>query len=300
MNTQEELSVQILQGATSEAETHVFIKVDSSIRAEDVSVEGPFSQRAETLSSKFQFVDVPQNSGSNLKLLKTEIIDPLFWTTRNPALYRCSIQAESLKPPFICEFGIRDLHTKGRDLIAEDRRWVLRAGVADASTAVESIEPWRNESMAMLVSNPSDELCLQATLQGLFLIVEMTSYEGDFQNELERLVKYSAVAAVLLLPSVEFKESPGQFAPHLLLGCLLRPGESAEPADIPKWAKFVVHELFGDELDIQPSLDVPEMIWQNYDEPAFSDPRLARAACDELQREIKGTGEFAGIWVGHE
>ncbi|MGY8769800.1 MAG: hypothetical protein ACKVH8_15380 [Pirellulales bacterium] len=300
MNTQEELAVQILQGATSEAETHIFIKVDPSINAEDVLLEGPFSQRAETLSSKFHFVDAPQDSGSNQNLLKTEIIDPLFWTTRNPAQYRCSILTKDQKTLFTRDFGIRDLHTKGRDLIAEDRRWVLRAGVVDQTSAIESIESWRNDSMAMFVSNPSDELCQQATLQGLFLIVDMTNFEGDFQSELERLVKHSAVAAVLMMPAVEFKESPRQFAPHLLLGCLHRPGESSEQNIVPSWAKFVVHELFGDELAIQPSLDVPEMIWQNYDEPNFTDPKLARAACDQLQRDVQGTGDFAGIWIGHE
>ena len=90
--------------------------------------------------------------------------------------------------------GIRTLGVAGRKLLYDAKRWVLR-GVRVAAVPPTDLDVWRASGAAMIVSNPSDTLCEQASRVGVLLVAEVDEFKLD---EIRRLSRWPAVGMVTL------------------------------------------------------------------------------------------------------
>jgi hypothetical protein len=246
---------------------------------------GPTCPYADTLPATYRFLD--RGPGDTF-LAETVVPDPCFWTPRMPYLYQVEIElrqggvvlARASRP-----FAIRPLGVKGKNLLFEGKRWVLRGGIANQVNEID-LAAWHDAEVAMLLHDvPDEKLLALASKIGVLLVVSPSRQIDDAR----RLARHAAVGLIVL------------------------PLDSTNGPEIAKIAPNLVRtSIGGTMLDMLPSGiqvvmpaaitpdHLPEIL-NRFEGPViparcgvYRDPQEVRAACDRLQRELAPFGDFAG------
>ena len=208
---------------------------------------GPECRFARTLPAKILFQFRGRGAGGEL-LAEAIVPDPCFWTPELPMLYRVEIvasgqwpmarevvpEARGQGPGEYVErwFAIRRLGTRGTSLILDGKRWVLRGVCHERRAAgfiptvdrgqhllspdLADLMTARAEDAALVVAAADEEFCLEASRQGVPLVVMVSGRGAELTDEFRRLGKWPAVFLVVLDPN-----QPADFDPRLLARNLL-------------------------------------------------------------------------------
>lgn len=261
-------------------------------------VVGPTCEFSRTLSATVPFTAKrsARIRGDAETLLAEAIVpDPCFWSQELPFLYRAEIElrrGSELLEAAERAVGIRPLGARGRQLIWEGRPWVVRA--ADYRELPERPLPdWRAADLAMLIENPSDEMCREASGLGAVLIADLTAVLDDLVGTLRRLACWPAVAVALLDNSQSLPTNVRDAAKNLLLAEHHGPGADST---LSPWADLVFCEGNVDDIVSRTAgFSVPVVVQRP---EGWCDMLAdARRHCDRLQRDVAGHGDFAGYIV---
>jgi hypothetical protein len=141
----------------------------------------------------------------------------------------------------------------------------------------------------MLVANPSDELCEQASRVGVLLVAEVAHAD---RTELLRLARWPAVGIVVLPHNAaEITDSSGH---NLLLAKRFASGTPIEPIQGIGCALVEIAAI--DDLATRDASGNTALIAYRRGGP-FSNVGEGRAACDRLQRDLAGKGDWSGYIV---
>jgi len=313
-------NLEVFFGDANNAEARVYARLDATDVPGDCRlagrVIGPTCPYAHTLSAAIplSMKRLPANAKAPQPpalLAEAVVPDPCFWSTELPFLYR--VEVELLSPTKLPAttrrlLGIRPLGAIRRRLVFEAKPWVPR-GVEcsgaeysgadrsgeDYSGAPETqLSEWRAADAVMVVERPSEELCGDASRLGVLLVAVIAGSPSDIATEVQRLSRWPAVVIAVLNSNTPLDASIRAKARNLLLGQSFGAGAAVEPA---AWADVVICEC-GDAADLgrwAASCRLPVIVRR----PAAcrDGPVEARAECDRLQRDLAGSGDFAGYFV---
>ncbi len=254
---------------------------------------GPQCEFAQTLPARMPFAD----RGPGQTLLAEAIVpDPCCWTPELPFTYRALVEVrrgEEVVQKYERLLGIRRWGVRGRDLLHEGKRFVLRGGQAPFSPVPqdEAMLFARETSTALLVSNPDNALCEFASRRGVMLIADLTASTTQGIAELKRLACWPSVAVALLPSRFASLEALSALPRNLLVAAYL---SADEPLVLPDWAQLTFVETRDAEDFAQRT---PAATW-----PIIAVRRAmptatleqSRAACDALQRDLAPFGDYAG------
>ncbi|HEY2893960.1 MAG TPA: hypothetical protein VGJ16_07100, partial [Pirellulales bacterium] len=169
--------LELFFGDASDAHARVYAQFQTSER-EGLTLagrlRGPTCAYAHTLQTTLQFAD--RGPGPSL-LAESYVLEPSFWTPDLPHLYRAELElrrAGEVIARIERPFGMRPLGAIGRKLMFDSRRWVLRGLLAYEAGSTD-LQTWRASSLAMVVHNPSDALCDEASRLGVLLVAELAA-----------------------------------------------------------------------------------------------------------------------------
>jgi len=287
----------IFHGEASPALAYVYARLTLSEPTVGLTltgeVRGPECSLSHTLPATMPLV--PEAPGETL-LARTVIPDPCFWSPRLPAMYR--VRVELRRDHVVLEstermLGIRVLGVRDNRLLLEGKGWVLRA-VLKNSVVAEPIKFWRDASAAMVVENPTDQVCAEASRLGVLLMATLPDPQATTAPNLRRLASWPAVGFVLAHSSAKFPENYRQLMPTTLL---VYHATADQPGTPPPWADILAC----------PVASIPQFKGQIADcrLPIFAvrsaskglRVQEARAECDLLQRDLAALDDFAGYVV---
>ena len=256
-------------------------------------VRGPECAYSRTLPATFHLTD--QGPGDSL-LARAVIPDPCFWSPRLPATYQVRVdlvRAGEVVASTERVFGIRALGARRQHLFLEGKRWVVR-GVSNQNVQTASLDDWREASAAMLVENPSDQLCTEALRVGVVLIAKLNDTTEPLISALERLACWPSVAIICIKSNIDIPANLRQLVSTTVLAQWFPADMPARPAN---WADAVACEV-GQAAEFQQivdACDLPVIAVRVAD--AGHKVAEARRYCDMLMRDLAPQGDFAGYIV---
>lgn len=260
-------------------------------------VIGPTCPYSHTLSATIPLrAKSARESAGGALLAEAVVPDPCFWTTELPFLYRVELElrrGDEVLASAQRLLGIRRLGVHGRRLIFEGRGWGAR-GVDVREVPERPLAAWRAADLAMIVEQPDDALCAEASRLGVLLIAELAGEDESLAADLRRLARWPAVAMAMLPAGVPFEPSLRKVARNLLVAERVQ-GSGFRVQDF-KADVWVCEDETAERIaaTAQETL-LPVLAWRRAgwrDELAD-----ARRECDLLQRDLANTGEFAGFLV---
>ncbi|MBL9123309.1 MAG: hypothetical protein JNG90_06720 [Planctomycetaceae bacterium] len=270
-----------------------------------VSVAGPRSRYARTLEHRLGMTPVVGDTG----LWHATLAEPCFWTPQQPYVYVASLHVElqnGVTSEISLQLGVPVLVARQRRLEQEGRNFVLR-GAALHRVDTLSLAKCHDSSTALVLSQPSDEVCAEATSIGVGVVADLGQLPAtEVAAELRRVALWPAVRIAILPSAARLEPALRQETAHVVRAQRWTP---ADAAGISEWAQVLVSER-GDVLDgMTPREELPVLVWAQRcgeagqsDNPDAADSRtqveLYRQACDSLQAEVAGQREFAGYLVG--
>jgi hypothetical protein len=272
-------------------------------------VIGPTCAFTRTLSATIRMTPKPLDSDSasadqsrNVPLLAEAVVpDPCFWSPELPFLYE--VHVDLLRRGEVLgtaerSIGIRRLGVVRRKLVLEGRVWVPRAIQAD-EVIDGSIADFKSAGAVMCVQDPTDSLCEEASRLGVLVAAQLSQEtvsagEQSLMATLGRLARWPSIALAVVGSELEAGQARLARPKNLLLAQRFGPGREVRPAE---WADAVICE------DSEPvalarrvgALELPAIAVRRVG-PGL-ELSAARRACDDLQRELAGLGEFAGYIV---
>lgn len=275
----------LIQGRTSAIETEIWFipeRHEFTITSSPF-LEGPFSSRGKTLTTKFEFVS--SKLGENVAW-KAMIPEPVLWTPRTPALYRLGgIFGVSL------HIGLRDIRIKGDSFYWEDRRWVARAAVVDHGETLLRKESPYQEGLVSIVPPLDSAFLAQADEIGWPMIVDATNVnEEQLADEVSRLSAHASVT-MILLPDHCDQEHRAAAHSHVLLGALHN-----NPGTFPDWVDFVAASESLLATGWKPDRRLPIIATRECNIGNRS-PAELHAKCDQLQADLDHGADYAGLWL---
>lgn len=288
-------SLQIFFGDASQAEARVYACLPSSGLPPGCElsgcVVGPTCEYAHTLPARVPFA---ARQGGQWLLAEAIVPDPCFWSDELPFLYQ--VKVELLQDGVVLDhaqscLGIRPVGPRGKRLVQAGKNWVVRGVHRDAVDEV-SLERWRDTSTAMIVAGPDDQLCEQASRLGAWLIAVLRGEETELIAELRRLGKWPAVVMAILDTDFAMGAELRQEARNLLLAQRYGLQKNLAP-----WAQAVLMNANAAAAlgTIMPGCSLPVIVERRLKQRR--ELAEARRECDRLQRDLAGTGEFAGYLV---
>jgi hypothetical protein len=233
------------------------------------TIRGPFSDFAKTLTADFKLKPTESNRAEAL------ITEPCYWTPQLPMRYELHVDGEPSVP-----FGLKRFYCSGRNLTLESKRIVLRGKMCDSPSKAD-LQLARQHEAALIVTDPTYEVCEIASRLGVPLLVRITSVTA-----VERLAWFPAVYMVLATVGQQFNPSPQ-----------VSVAEVVKVGDEPTFGgQAVIIEL---ELGERPpawaaTCDIPVIVIRKDPE---ADIKTARAGCDRLQAELAPEFDLAGYFV---
>ncbi|HJT35392.1 MAG TPA: hypothetical protein VJ783_25425 [Pirellulales bacterium] len=260
-------------------------------------VIGPTCPYSQTLSATIPLRAKSAGVSAGGALLAEAVVpDPCFWTTELPFLYRVELQVRQGDQVLASAqrlLGIRRMGTHRRRLLFEGRGWVAR-GVDVREVPERPLADWRAADLAMIVEQPDDELCAEASRLGVLLIAELAGEGESLAAELRRLARWPAVAMVVLPAGAGFDWASPRAARNLLVGQRVQ-GSGFRVQDFKTDVLVCEGETAERIAAMASDASVPVIAWRRagwHDELAD-----ARRECDLLQRDLAELGEFAGFLV---
>lgn len=255
-------------------------------------VRGPRCLHAETLPATSPLVDL--GSGPTL-LARAVVPDPCFWSPDLPAIYDVSVnllRGSEVVASERREIGLRSLGVRGTNLLVEGKRFVLR-GVRQQSSAEKLPRDWHAASAALYISQPTNEVLLEASQWGALILAELAEQE-DAVAAIARLSQYPAVAIAVLRGNRSANLKPSARAPNLLFAQRIDKGNDFE---LQPWAQLMIVDAADATLvaQVAATSQTPIIVLRTLATPAPI--HEARAACDLLQRDLAHLGQFAGYIV---
>jgi hypothetical protein len=264
-------------------------------------VIGPECRYAQTLPARVPLVD--RGSGKTL-LAEAVLPEPCFWTPELPFLYRVEIELRTGGETHGRRerlLGLRRLGVRGKSLVLDGKRWVLRGvslkrspfgrGQREGRFSVDDLQIAHDSAAVVIVEQPTDQVCEQASRVGV-LIAAKVSGGHDTAVEIARLARWPSVGIILLPASFSAGHELRQIAPNLMLAQHLPLKHEREPAS---WAQIVFQEINDSYASLSMAGSNPVVIWRR--EPSAEDIGTARAAVDRLQCDMASFGDFAGYVV---
>ena len=254
-------------------------------------VRGPRCRLAQTLPLSVPLVDL--GHGPTL-LARAVVPDPSFWSPDIPAIYDVIVNLQHHGKTVATSrrsIGFRPLGIRNKQFRSEAKNWVLR-GVCAASTYAASIPEWQTTSSAYVAAYHVDRF-VEASEIGVSAIADLNGNQ-DIPLQLRQLALHPAASLAIVRVSPGGNLKLTGIAPNLLLAQALPALGSFTPQ---AWA----HAIWAETSDLatlsnlQASFKLPIIAVRKLDVPlAIGD---ARAACDELQRDLAPIGQFAGYVV---
>ncbi|MCG8583252.1 MAG: hypothetical protein MI757_00890 [Pirellulales bacterium] len=291
--------VEVFFGEATDAEAAVYVYYPMREYLPDgvdlvATVTGPTCAYARTLQAS---VPMRDHGPGPFSLAEAHVPDPCFWTPEAPYLYEVSIEAVHNEATIAVEkrtLAIRRLGVDGRSFYLDAKRWVPRAvSLAEPSTA--TLKSFHNQSLAIVVADPDDKLCREATQRGVLLVASITADdEIELRKRISQLERFGAVGLVVVSCSKNFScegESVGRNVVVCHEMC------DNDPHAVPDWADAVLYRV-GDPqqaASFAASCERPTIAWRSIE--GIQDVAEARAACDSLQRELAPHGDFAAYFV---
>lgn len=307
--------LELFFGETSDTLCHIYARLRGPEAAEGLqltgSLVGPSCLYAQTLPARFEFTD--RGPGDSL-LAEAVVPEPCFWTPDMPQLYQADVQlrrGDEVLTRATHPFGIRNLGASRRDLYYDNKRWVLR-GVCRDKLPPTDLAAWREADTAMVVKNPDDELCQQASRVGVLIVARLKRTET---HEIARLGRWPAVAVVAIDGRAKIDAS--ELPPNLLIA-------QEFPGSVPlrpmPWAQLVLYDECNlpsssvshvatlrplvnrdvtgrsdKTIDQMANFPIPIIVTKlrGMQRP-FSAIARGRTACDCLQGRLAGRTELAG------
>lgn len=285
-------------GEVSPAATRVYVELDCAAVGEGVTLAGtiigPQSEYAKTLTTE---VPVAEAAPGATRLLAALLPDACCWTPDVPFTYMLQLQARrdaEVVARIERRFGIRPLGVRGRDLVLQGKRVVLRT-VDRAFAPHEPATAWREASAAMLVRNPSAELLDDCTRHGVLVCVDLSGEAARLGERLETLARYAAVGVAIVDPGGMTEEVLARRPRNLLLAARQTPEADFQRAD---WIQLDACRAATPEAIAQLAAQsqLPVLAIQSSDD---ADLRLleTRKRCDALQAALAGRDRCAGYLI---
>lgn len=280
-------SLDLFFGDANPAEARVYARLNSLGKDNsfhlDGRLSGPVCDFARTLPAQIPFTDRSRLASC---LAEAVIPDPCFWTPELPFLYRAQLELRVEKRSigsYDHLFGLRRLGVRDRHLIFDGKRFVLRAVRSQNfdAEAQYAHETWT----ALIVENPSDELCEHASHHGVLIVADLTS---DPNLTLRRLARWPAVGIALFSSNATLPPDVRNVVPNLLLAQYISGNHPLAP-----WAQLA----FVDSPDLSKLTNLAVPIVAVRQSPDSTSIEQSRAACDALQSELSTHGDFAGYVV---
>lgn len=275
----------LIQGSTStiQAEIWCFPEQHGITFSSSAFLEGPFSSRGKTLTTKFQFV--PSKLGAQ-DAWKATILEPVLWSTRTPALYEMrGIFGTS------STIGLRDIRIKGDSFYWEDRRWVARAtALQPRETHLMKESPYQDGLLPIVPPLGSAALA-QTDKIGSAMIVDATQVKkNDLASEISRLSAHVSVT-MILLPNNCDEDYRDAAHSHVLLGTFLKASRQ-----VPEWAEFIAVSESRLSLGWSPNRRLPIVAMRECNTENRS-PAELRGLCDQFQADLDHGADYAGLWL---
>ena len=265
-------------------------------------VRGPVCEFAKTIPTTTPLV----SAGPGESLLAQAVVpDPCFWSPDVPSRYQVCVELRRGKEVLETserELCLRNFGCRGKSFFLDGRRWVLR-GVWNDECSVEDIPLWHDARTTLIVDDPSDELCREATRLGVLVVASVsTQPKASILSKLRRLAQFGAVP-ILLLRSAEISADELRVAaPNLLFALDIGWDSPILPDRSPSYFIFTGADLALVEMktseqfvELVGNSPHPVGAWRPIREAiSLAD---ARAACDLLQRDLAPFGDYAGYVV---
>lgn len=260
-------------------------------------VVGPTCFYSRTLPATMKLAARPAPAGEAL-LAEAIVPDPCFWTSDLPFLYQVEVglhRGDELIESTERPLGIRPLAINRRQFFWEGRAWVAR-GVSAAALPSAPLAEWRAADLVMCVERPSDDLCAEASRLGTVLAAEISGDSDEVVCEAGRLARWPAVAMLLLDAGTPVAAAARQVARNLPLGRLQSSSDAGADADLIVCEGRSPEMIAGCAASVGQSHRPPAVL-ARHDSGWHDSLADARRACDTLQAQLAGRGEFAGYLV---
>lgn len=294
-------------GDASPAEARVYAQLPAGADRSNChltgKISGPFCVYAHTLAPMISLRSLGARSveGANDSLLAEAILpDPCFWSAELPFLYRVQVELRNRDYTVATaevSLGISALGARGRDLVWQGKRWVLR-GARCVHVSNSPLEHWREADMTLDVQEPTDDLCAQASRTGVGAVARISGSPARIESRLHELGRYPAVILAILQSDGPLDANIHQIAPNLLLGELFEAGQELTPST---WAKVAIcaDEVLADLAERASKCPIP--VIADHSAGGLMNLAEGRAACDRLQADLASVAgaktSFAGYIV---
>jgi len=292
MNHELTLSVQNLTEHTAEVHIRTAPHVDRTVIGGNV--RGPHCNYSRTLAADFvlEQMSLPKEAGSEVV---GTIVDPCYWTPKLPFLYKisvnfCEAAGQELRSSLVT--GFRRWTFQRENLLLEQKRIVLR-GMRLQSPSSDEIELAHTLETALVVPDPSQRVCEEASQFGVSIVADMRTSSESWHQKIQQLDWHPAVQVILVDSDQLHKLLSTEARPQqcLIAECLANRNSSSSmsgdliavelaPGEIPpQWLAACGKPVLAIRLNQQTSL--PE----------------ARRKCDALQAELAPDFDLAGYFV---
>jgi hypothetical protein len=259
-------------------------------------VRGPRCLSAQTLPSVAPLVDL--GAGPTL-LARAAVMEPCFWSSDLPAIYDVVVNLQcgnEVLSSVRREIGLRSLGVRGPRFSLAGKPWVLR-GVVSSSTTAKLPREWHDANAAFVVPSfyveSTDEQLAEASQFGALTVIEMARGQAGIRN-LRQISAHPAVAMAVGNQNMSPDISKKEVSPNILLAQRI---DAEDPVARQPWADLLLTTTTDPDLLTQISQlgELPIIVVRPLDSPiAITE---ARAACDQLQRDLAPVGQFAGYIV---
>lgn len=278
--------IQLRQGATSHLRVEVWCDIFGSNceLPSEAYLEGPFSERGRTLTSKFPFTSVQQRSGPST--WRALLPEPVFWTPRMPAYYELRGVSAAGK-----RIGLRELFVRRNSFFREDRRWVPRAAFVKEPEQLHKLNTWTDADLVPIVRSRGTRFAEDAVVCGLPVIADLSA--DCALVELLHYIPYASVT-MAVVPSITAEMIPTirkARSCHLPVGIRI-----ADSGYVPEEAQFAVVSDEMIQRGWQSSRRLPVVVTRELNIEGCT-PAELRAACDQFQAELDDGAGYAGLWL---
>lgn len=287
-----EISFDVFHGELKHDAAQIYVRVPGLPGGQQWSIRGmlrgPECRYAKTLPIHVPLVDC--GAGPTL-LARGLLTEPCFWSTELPMIYRLRVEIRrdgQIVARHEQDLGLRFLGIRKRSFYWLGQRWVMR-GIFHEEVPETPVTKWKEHVAAMVIAEPSDELCREASLDGVLIVARIGGRATQIEDGLRRLARWPAVGLVLIEGFAGESNAFRRVAPNLLLASRL----SEQPT------------LSGDVLVVgyDELQTVPREFLESHPIVVHRSTRRAasleeaRQQCDVLQRDVAWLGDFAGYVV---